>query len=92
MMSLPALAPTASWFMALPGSDAFGNVTAVVRDHASLSVPHGSGRPWLPGSWSMEEIRVAEAGRSRVAVIGRYPITATRLTRVTARAGQLERR
>lgn len=96
MMSFPASAPSASRFMALPGSDACGNATVMVRQDAPLPVPHGSGRPWLPGNWSAEVIRVAEVGRSRVTVMGYCPITVTRLTCVVGmdrlHAGQLERR
>jgi asparagine synthase (glutamine-hydrolysing) len=40
---------------------------------------HASGRPWLVGHWSDEDVTVAEAGTSRLAVIGRCPVDARTL-------------
>lgn len=46
---------------------------------------HSSGRPWLAGRWAPGEIRVAIAGRARVAVFGFCPMPVERLTAYTAR-------
>ncbi|MFB9925139.1 asparagine synthase-related protein [Amycolatopsis halotolerans] len=45
---------------------------------------HSSGRPWLAGRWEPGDIRVAIAGRARVAVFGFCPMPVERLTARTA--------
>lgn len=53
-------------------------------------VTHSSGRPWLVGCWSPEDITVVTAGDARLVVIGRCPITTTRLTGLAAEVRTLE--
>ncbi|MGW1888957.1 asparagine synthase-related protein [Streptomyces sp. NPDC002004] len=47
-------------------------------------IPHASGRPWLVGHWPTGAVRVAGAGRARVAVAGFCPVTARRLDAMAA--------
>jgi asparagine synthase (glutamine-hydrolysing) len=48
--------------------------------YASQVVYHPSGRPWLLGRWSAEELTVVAAGdRARVAVLGCCPVSAAGL-------------
>lgn len=82
MTNFPALAPSTSWFVVLPDADVGAAITTVLHAQARMSVPHASGRPWLLGNWLEGETVVAEAGNSRVAVIGCAPLTATRLSRI----------
>lgn len=50
---------------------------------------HASGRPWLVGWWSDEEITVAAAGDTRLAVIGVCPFDTQRLVREAERLRDL---
>ncbi|MDK0524186.1 asparagine synthase-related protein [Streptomyces sp. ML-6] len=45
---------------------------------------HPSGRPWLVGRWTDDEMLVAEAGRARVAVVGPSSMTREHLTALSA--------
>lgn len=47
---------------------------------AARTVSHPSGRPWLIGQWTDDEITTAVAGDTRLAVIGSSPITVDQLT------------
>lgn len=88
-MNFPALALDTAWFVVMPDADVTGTVTTLLCAQGQVSVPHDSGRPWLVGNWSDDEIVVAEAGNSRVAVIGRTSITAARLAGILAKAGDV---
>jgi len=48
----------------------------------SRTLTHASGRPWLAGKWSDDEITVAAAGDVRLAVIGWCPVSVAELERV----------
>ncbi|MEW9552269.1 lasso peptide isopeptide bond-forming cyclase [Nonomuraea sp. NPDC050783] len=75
-----------AYFVVLPDHEAAPAVAAALRTATARTVPHASGRPWLVGHWSDEELTVAEAGPVRIAMIGRCSIDAARLA---AEAGRL---
>ncbi|MGX1621984.1 asparagine synthase-related protein [Streptomyces sp. NPDC055506] len=62
------------WFVVLPDRDLHPRVMARLRDSARPDVlrfvPHPSGRPWLAGRWTGEEMTVCTAGAVRLAVAG----------------------
>jgi asparagine synthase (glutamine-hydrolysing) len=89
MMNFPALALDTSWFVVMPDSDVKGTVATLLSAQARVSVSYASGRPWLVGNWTDDEIVIAEAGNSRVAVIGSVSVTATRLAGILAKAGDV---
>ncbi|MGR6918477.1 lasso peptide isopeptide bond-forming cyclase [[Actinomadura] parvosata] len=75
----------ASWFVVIPDHEAGPAVAAALRTPAARTVAHPSGRPWLVGHWSDEELTVAAAGTTALAVLGRCPIGAERLAVEAAR-------
>lgn len=64
-----------AWFAVFPDGGA-APVAAALCPYAPQVVLHASGRPWLVGSWSAEDVTVVAAGRTRVAVVGCCPVTA----------------
>ncbi|MEV0324375.1 asparagine synthase-related protein [Streptomyces sp. NPDC050658] len=74
------------WFTILPDGEPGVAVARLLRPWATESIAHGSGRPWLLGSWPDGHVTVGTAGARRVAVIGRCPVTAEALS---ARARRL---
>ncbi|MHC3474735.1 lasso peptide isopeptide bond-forming cyclase [Streptomyces sp. 7R007] len=68
------------------------DAAAVARSFArpgSRTVAHASGRPWLVGHWSEDEILVAHAGGASLAVVGCCPLDAGELRRRAARLRDL---
>ncbi|GAB3982620.1 hypothetical protein GCM10029978_086810 [Actinoallomurus acanthiterrae] len=65
-----------TWFVALPDREGTADAAAALRSRASQEVPHPSGRPWLIGCWSPDELWLARAGDVSVAVLGQCPGTA----------------
>ncbi|GAA4625485.1 lasso peptide isopeptide bond-forming cyclase [Actinoallomurus vinaceus] len=59
-----------TWFVALPDREDAADAVAVLRPEASQEVPHPSGRPFLIGNWSPDELRLAGADGVQVAVLG----------------------
>lgn len=74
-------------FVLLPdGEAARGAAQRLCAAPGVQVVAHASGRPWLVGRWPTGAVRVASAGRVRVAVAGFCPATGQELT---AAAGRL---
>ncbi|KAA6212438.1 lasso peptide isopeptide bond-forming cyclase [Streptomyces albofaciens JCM 4342] len=82
-LSLSALP---SWFVVLPDTDAAAAVAAKALSHATHSLRHASGRPWLVGRWTDESAVVGVHGRTRVAVIGEHSVTLREARRAAAAA------
>ncbi|MGH3693837.1 MAG: asparagine synthase-related protein [Pseudonocardiaceae bacterium] len=76
-------------FVVLPDQPGTSGVVPVLPFTAPRTVTHPSGRPWLVGSWSPEDITVVTAGDVRLVVIGRCPITTTRLADLAAEVRSL---
>ncbi|GAA0476932.1 lasso peptide isopeptide bond-forming cyclase [Streptomyces sp. NPDC046215] len=53
------------------------------------TLDHASGRPWLIGRWSDQEIVAARAGRAAIAVVGCCPVDPAELERHAARMRDL---
>ncbi|RKN45043.1 asparagine synthase-related protein [Streptomyces hoynatensis] len=68
------------WFAVLPDGQAARTAARLLGERAGRLIAHGSGRPWLLGRWPDDQVVVAEAGRARLAVIGRCPVTAGELS------------
>ncbi|MFE3879417.1 asparagine synthase-related protein [Kitasatospora sp. NPDC059146] len=73
----------------LPDSPDGARVHRRLGDTAPRSVAHASGRPWLAGSWSPEDLVVSEAGPVRVAVHGLSPVGQDRLDALTRTVREL---
>jgi asparagine synthase (glutamine-hydrolysing) len=72
------------WFVVLPDCAAANAVADVFRGSATQEVRHNSGRPWLLGRWSADELLLGRSGATRLAVIGRCPETSGRLDDLAA--------
>ncbi len=88
--SFPQLAAGVPWFVALPDCDGGPAVAARLNGLAPRSLAHGSGRPWLLGSWPDGEATFAQAGRVRLALLGHHAISAPRLQDIARRAGSFD--
>lgn len=73
------------WFVVLPDHDAALAAQEALGPYALQVVCHASGRPWLLGVWSAEQLTVVAAGPTRVAVIGCCPASAADLSRPVGR-------
>ncbi|WP_280261406.1 asparagine synthase-related protein [Nocardia wallacei] len=62
---------TQSWFVALPDSPTGGDMLSHLQPRADQVITHPSGRPWLLGRWRAEQLTLARAGNTLLAVIGR---------------------
>ena len=67
------------WFGVLPDRDSASGIAEALRMHASQEVPYPSGRPWLIGCWTSDQLVSAEIGTVKLVVIGRSAVTATEL-------------
>ncbi|KAA2267150.1 hypothetical protein F0L68_01060 [Solihabitans fulvus] len=65
-----------SWFVVLPDQDLPPELLARLRRHAPQRVPHPSGRPWLLGRWSPDQVALARVGDVRLAVAGPSSLSA----------------
>lgn len=71
--------------MVLPDCKAALGIAAALGPHASQTVPHPSGRPWLMGRWATEELVVAQVPGVRMVVIGCCPVTTAALSAMAHR-------
>ncbi|MBB5915994.1 asparagine synthase (glutamine-hydrolyzing) [Nocardia transvalensis] len=71
-------AGTQSWFVAAPDSPT-GDTLARLRTRAVHVITHPSGRPWLLGRWHADELTLASAGNTLLAVIGRSAVSPAEL-------------
>ncbi len=78
-----------TWFVVLPDRQIHPDVTRRLRQRACQVVPHPSGRPWLLGAWSPDQLTVAAAGEVRLAVAGTCSLTAEELTSRASRVRDL---
>ncbi|WP_055522582.1 asparagine synthase-related protein [Streptomyces graminilatus] len=81
-------------FAVLPDSPAAQAVAEpLTRDPGVRVVHHASGRPWLVGRWTDQELTLVSAGARRLAVLGRSTVDRDRTARALAEArslGQLD--
>ncbi|HEX2313997.1 MAG TPA: lasso peptide isopeptide bond-forming cyclase [Thermomonospora sp.] len=68
-----------AYFAVLPDREEAAAVAAALRVPGARTVRHASGRPWLVGAWDDDQIVVAEAGGTRLALVGCCPVDAGRL-------------
>ncbi|GAA4436454.1 asparagine synthase [Phytohabitans houttuyneae] len=74
MPPVAVLAMLESWFIALPDTAAADTVARSVQPYATRALDHPSGRPWLLGRWSDEEVAFATAGTAALAVLGEHTL------------------
>ncbi|ONI81326.1 hypothetical protein ALI144C_20605 [Actinosynnema sp. ALI-1.44] len=74
-----------TWFAVLPDHPAAHAAAGLTGAHANRTVSYPSTRPWLVGQWPDEEVVLAEAGDTRLAIVGHCPITAAELAKAAAR-------
>jgi asparagine synthase (glutamine-hydrolysing) len=75
-----------AYFVVLPDREPAPAVAVALRTATARVITHASGLPWVVGHWADEEMAVAEAGATRLALIGCCSIDAERLA---AEAGRL---
>ncbi|WP_020670105.1 asparagine synthase-related protein [Amycolatopsis nigrescens] len=75
-----------AWFVALPDHPGAAAASETLASLATCTVAHPSGRPWLAGNWADDELTVAGAGRTKLAVFGCCPATEVELTAMAAKA------
>jgi asparagine synthase (glutamine-hydrolysing) len=73
------------WLAVLADSDSVRGIAQALRMHAPQEVPYPSGRPWLMGRWTSDQLVSAEIGTVKVVVIGYSAVTATELYAATER-------
>ncbi len=74
-----------TWFVVFPDCDAARGVVAALGPHAQQTLSHVSGRPWLMGRWSADELVSAQVEGIQVVVIGCCPVTTTTLSALASR-------
>ncbi|MET7638582.1 asparagine synthase-related protein [Streptomyces sp. NPDC005438] len=70
------------WFVVFPDHAASQATFARLAHPALNRIDHPSGRPWIVGRWSAEELSVGTAGSSKLALLGHHGVTRERLERV----------
>ncbi|MFI8943592.1 lasso peptide isopeptide bond-forming cyclase [Streptomyces syringium] len=81
--------PGDAHFVVLPDcADALAAARSFPRTD-SRTLAHASGRPWLIGRWSDQEIVTARAGRAAITVVGCCPVRPAELERHAARMRDL---
>jgi asparagine synthase (glutamine-hydrolysing) len=80
----PAFAGGTAWFVLLPDTERAAVAAAAVPTSATR-IDHRSGRPWLVGRWPDGEFLLAEAGTTRLAVVGHCPVGAAALAQLASR-------
>ncbi|MBT2404946.1 MULTISPECIES: asparagine synthase-related protein [unclassified Streptomyces] len=73
-----------SWFVILPDTEAAAPLARKAVSHATRSLHHASGRPWIVGRWAPEAMVVGEHEGTRVAVTGEHAVTARDAERAAA--------
>ncbi|MEV0370685.1 asparagine synthase-related protein [Streptomyces sp. NPDC050636] len=73
-------------FLVLPDHPAADRLTARLRRNPPmLVVPHPSGRPWILGHWTRDDMVTARIGPRRLALLGTTSATPSDLTRLLRR-------
>lgn len=80
----PAARPGEGWFVVLPDTER-ATAAAVAAPTPATRIDHGSGRPWLLGRWPAGEFQLAEAGTTRLAVVGHCPVGGAALSQWASR-------
>ena len=74
------------WFVVLPDQEPARAVREALSQHATRTIDHPSGRPWLVGCWPDGMVTTARAGGSAIALLGQHVVTVDRLAEVAGRA------
>ncbi|MGH3976969.1 MAG: asparagine synthase, partial [Pseudonocardiaceae bacterium] len=77
------------WFVVLPDCPAAEPIAIALQRQATCVTRHPSGRAWLLGRWSEEEITVAQCGTTAIAVSGEHLLSAAFLSQIAARVRTL---
>jgi asparagine synthase (glutamine-hydrolysing) len=87
MVGLAGLASVPSWFVVLADCDSARPIPPALSGQATRQISHPSGRPWLLGCWADGTVTTAQAGRTKVALIGQHTVTGDQLAEAAARIG-----
>src|SRR4029453_17343503 len=76
-----------SWFVVLPDFESTRPIADALRQQATQTqaISHPSGRPWLVGCWATDTVTNAQAGQTRIAVIGQHTVTPGQLADAAGR-------
>ncbi|MEO3930135.1 asparagine synthase-related protein [Micromonosporaceae bacterium B7E4] len=83
MVAVPDMASGLSWFVVVPDTDAGRALVEPLRQRATglRMLTHASGRPWMLGRWTDDEVAVAELGDRRLVALGEHRLSADDLER-----------
>ncbi|MGX7674106.1 asparagine synthase-related protein [Plantactinospora sp. DSM 117369] len=72
-----------SWFVVVPDTEAGRALAEPLRQRATglRMLTHASGRPWLLGRWTDDEVAVAELGDRRLVALGEHRLSTDDLER-----------
>src|SRR4029453_10486992 len=92
MIRLSGLAPVPSWFVVLADCESARPIADALRHQATQAISHPPGRPWLVGWWAPGTVInaqagqiSAQAGQTRIAVIGQHTVTPGQLADAAGR-------
>jgi asparagine synthase (glutamine-hydrolysing) len=74
------LGSISNWFIVLADCEPARQVATALRDQATQQISHPSGRPWLLGCWTDDTVTAAQAGSTKVFLIGQHAVTPDQLT------------
>ena len=88
-MRFASFATVPSWFAILEDHASARPIGAALRAQANRELSHPSGRPWLVGCWPDDMVTIAQAGTTRLAVIGQHAITSRELSGTAGRVREI---
>jgi len=84
-----ALGHGGAYFAVLPDCEEATAVARHLQTPAARVLSYASGRPWIIGQWSDDEMMAVEAGNARLAIVGCSVVTADRLAAEVERLHEL---
>lgn len=75
------------WFVILPDCVSASSVAEGLRRRATHEITHASGRPWILGCFEESALAVAQAGQTKLAVIGHHAVSPSELAAAATRIG-----
>jgi asparagine synthase (glutamine-hydrolysing) len=87
VVKLAGLASVPSWFVVLADCDLARPIPPMLSGQAKQQISHPSGRPWLLGCWADGTVTTAQAGHTKVVLIGQHAVTSDQLAEAAGRIG-----
>jgi asparagine synthase (glutamine-hydrolysing) len=85
MVRVSDLAAVPCWFVVLADCESARPIADALRHQATQAISHPSGRPWLVGCWAAETVTTAQAGQTKIAVIGQHTVASGELADAAGR-------